>query len=276
MQADVRIFTSGDSRKNQRELQAFIRDSELKRNQILSITASETDIEDGDTVLALFYRTQPIHNAEPLDTIKNELFTNVQSWDQQLAAGNKFIASREIDLISLSLTPKNVGNTRNQTAWYTNKQVTYDQIAKRIDRRDGDWEALARDVRNWLNEFIPPHQLISVSFHEGAHPNNSREVYAVIAHRAGVNPVALSKTSAEIPSSGLYDMAIVRDDEPEVALRKALGVINSRGGQEGHVCASTNDSQQQDTFVCVFSWSALLEDSIEEAIRPTGCQCTIF
>ncbi len=81
MQADVRIFTSGDSRKNQRELQAFIRDSELKRNQIISITACENDIEDGDTVLALFYRKQPIYNAEPLDTIKNELFNNVQSWD---------------------------------------------------------------------------------------------------------------------------------------------------------------------------------------------------
>ena len=102
---------------------------------------------------------------------------------------------------------------------------------------------MAGDVKSYLNEYIPPHQLISCSFHEGAHPNNSREVYAVISHRAGVSPVPLSKTSAQIPSSGLYDMSIVRDDEPEVALRKALGVINSRGGQEGHVCTSTNDSQ---------------------------------
>lgn len=39
---------------------------------------------------------------------------------------------------------------------------------------------------------------------------------------------------------------------------------------------TTNDTQRLDIFCTVISWSAILEDQIENDLRPTGCSCTIF
>lgn len=54
-------------------MQEFIRSSELRRSQIISITSNETDIEEGDNVLTLFYRKQPFDaTAMPLENIQFE------------------------------------------------------------------------------------------------------------------------------------------------------------------------------------------------------------
>ena len=114
--------------------------------------------------------------------------------------------------------------------------------------------------------------------YEEAHPNSTGQVAALVTHTAGPNPVKLASTSAQqaLPMGGLYSMDIVRDETTEGAVEKALEVINRRGGQEGHAVSTTNDSQREDIFCVVYSWSALQEAQIEENLRPTGCGCTIF
>jgi hypothetical protein len=60
-------------------------------------------------------------------------------------------------------------------------------------------------VNEWLNTFIAPHQLVSVSFHEEMHPNNSGQIGAIITHTAGVQPKRLSETiGGALPAGGLY------------------------------------------------------------------------
>lgn len=146
-------------------------------------------------------------------------------------------------------------------------------------RYDGDWNALASEVLTWLNQYVAPHQLISVSFHEEAHPNTSGKINALICHTGGANPMKLSDSPAStaLPVNGLYKMEIVRHEEYKRVPDLAVAVINARGGQEGHVVTTTNDSKRNDVFGVIYSWSALEESSVQDSLRPTGCAgCTIF
>lgn len=71
-------------------------------------------------------------------------------------------------------------------------------------------------------------------------------------------------------------MMSFRGDDTSAAVNQAITHMNKRGGQEGHVVTTTNDTQRLDIFCAVISWSAILEDQIENDLRPTGCSCTIF
>ena len=172
------------------------------------------------------------------------------------------VQGRKVDILSISRTPKNVGNARCQTAWYTSEPGSIDTFSTNISRGDGDWDALSDQVLDWLNSYVAPHQLISVSLYEESHPNNTGQVNCIVTHRAGATPVRLaaSPAGAALPAGGVYTKAVVRADEVDQAARLAVGQINARGGQEGHTVSMTNDSQRQDIFACIFSWSALLED----------------
>jgi len=276
--ATAHIIQSGNSTANARKMQEFIRSKELRRNQIISLTSNETDIEDGDHVLTLFYRETPIANDSPLDNIQFDAFDSLSSWDEQLAAANSFRAQgRQCNVIGLSRTPKNIGNARLQTIWYTNEQGHPDTSTKQIVRGDGNWEALADNVLSWLNEFIAPHQLVSVSFYEEMHPNNTAGVGAVVTHTAGKNPVKLADSAAaQSVSSALYAMQLVRGADTASCVKQAQELINLKGGQEGWVVTTTNDSRNQDIFCVLFGWSALVEAAVEEDMRPASCGCSIF
>ena len=76
--------------------------------------------------------------------------------------------------------------------------------------------------------------------------------------------------------AGIYTVNCFRDDSSTVVANQALSCINVRGGQEGHIVTTTNDSQTDQIFAAVFSWSPLLELQLQDDLRPTGCACTIF
>lgn len=54
---------------------------ELKKEQIISISASETSTVDADAVLILTYRTDKEPSMTPLNGIKFTLMKNVVDWD---------------------------------------------------------------------------------------------------------------------------------------------------------------------------------------------------
>jgi len=278
--ADCVVFAGANTLTNARNLQAWIREKQLARNQIIAITSNENDIEEGDQVLTLFYRKISIvPGASPVDNIQFNSFNNQQSWEKQEKAANDFkVSERRPDIISVSRTPKNIGNARCQTVWYTNEMGNPDTYSHLVSRKDGDWTALASETHQWLNEHLPPHELLSVTMFEEAHPNQTGKIGALITHKAGPNPRRLSETPAgtnSFVSEGLYSMEIVRHEETNGAVHAALQVINRKGGQEGHVVSTTNDSQQQDIFCVVYSWNALYEAQLVDDLRPEGC-CTIF
>ena len=77
----------------------------------------------------------------------------------------------------------------------------------------------------------------------------------------------------------LYDMEVITGSgEWEDMFKEAQTLINKKGGQEGHMIASTNDSDNDGAVIIVLSWSSLLEGNLRESVRPASCMdnCTIF
>lgn len=89
---------------------------------------------------------------------------------------------------------------KNSIMWYSNESggpYTFTTLRE----TDGDWDRLIREAHSFLNKYIAPHQLISVSFFEAQHPNvsNDRAVYAKIVHTAGDSPVELRSVAKDLP-----------------------------------------------------------------------------
>lgn len=148
-----------------------------------------------------------------------------------------------------------------------------------FQRGDNDWEALASTVLKWLNDYLPPHALINVTFFEEAHPNESGKICAVVTHRIAEDLVKLPQSPAgkAIPVGGIYTMDTFDGESNDIICPQMMEQMNRRGGQEGHVVAITNDSESGNIFGAVFSWNTILEEQIEECLRPATCAaCTIF
>lgn len=180
------------------------------------------------------------------------------------------------NVLSLIQTPKNVGNAHNQFMFYTKgSNPMGNPCCKVLNREDGNWTELIGEVRDWLNRYIPPHMLISVSLFEDAHENVGKGINACITHCAGKEPEDITENAAT-DGKTIYDIHVIAGTgEWEGYFNEAKGKINATGGAEGHMVASTNDSSNDGAIVLVISWSSLIECNLREAIRPAGC-CTIF
>lgn len=94
-------FTNGLAVKNAEALRAWIQEREVKRSQIISITMNETEIEEGDQMLTVFYRERPIRSGElPFEDLNFNAFNQFHSWKKLLTEADSFKSGR--DVISLS------------------------------------------------------------------------------------------------------------------------------------------------------------------------------
>ena len=183
------------------------------------------------------------------------------------------------DVVALIQTPKNIGGAHNQFLWYgsgTNQAGL--PTVKTLRREDGNWATLVEEMKQWLTQYVPPHMLCSVSLFEDEHPNEGKGINAAITHCAGATPVDLSENEAA-KGKDLYDMEVISGSgEWKDMFKEAQTLINKKGGQEGHMIASTNDSDNDGAVIIVLSWSSLLEGNLRESVRPASCMdnCTIF
>ena len=102
----------GNTRVNSEKMRDFIRTNMSTKCQIIALTSNETDIEDGDNVLTLLYRTEPIKVLEKApDDIDFDQGSTLTSWEKQRAAeAGRVFGGKEV--IAISCTPKNIGNMR--------------------------------------------------------------------------------------------------------------------------------------------------------------------
>jgi len=195
-------------------------------------------------------------------------------------------ASAGADVLSLTRSPKQIGDARNQSVWYSREATSGGAVAsapvgfREFTRQDGDVMGVLEDARVWMDTHLAPHLLVSLTVHEDAHPNETQAVRALVAHKAGANPPMLRDTAAAktVPAAGLYTLTVRRgsqNDSWESVTQSALEEVNRIGGQEGHALTSTNLSEDDGRLIAVYSWARLYEAQIEEELRPAGC-CTIF
>ena len=264
---EVKHFVSGNTQTNAENMMAFIRDNELRRNQIVSLTAHETHVAvedemDPESELVLFYRKDSIvPGAMPLDNIQRQLFGLREPWDALQNQANSFTGAssslgRAPDTIAVVRTPKATGTAHMQTIWYTTEQTMHPASSSLVNRADGDWEGLANNVKEFLNDFVAPHQLISIACFEENHPNTTGRIGAIVTHTAGANPVRLSQTPASrsLPTAGIYKLDCLRGEETSMITSNACTIMNTRGGQEGYKVATSNCCTRGDIFCMVISW----------------------
>ena len=165
--------------------------------------------------------------------------------------------------------------------FFTKGQSDYGPPSFKIIRKtEGSWSDVANEVRDWCNDFIPPHHLVSISLFEDAHPNEGNGMNACITHTAGDEPKPISeKAKSAAEGKPIYELEIIQEtSEWDDMFGKAKATINAKGGSEGHLVSSTNDSSSEGGVVIVLSWKHLLQTNIQELDRPASCmeQCTIF
>jgi len=74
---------------------------------------NETEIEEGDNVLTVFYRNKPIaQNEVTFDDLKFHHFPQGHAWDDLIQKEAKYHA-KGCDTVSLIQTPKNIGGAHN-------------------------------------------------------------------------------------------------------------------------------------------------------------------
>ena len=184
------------------------------------------------------------------------------------------------DVMGLIHSPKNIGECRNQFMFFTKGSSPFGTPCFKVLRKEeGQWPDLCNEVKDYCNQHIPPHNLISISLYEDAHPNDGGGINACITHTAGANPAPISDKAQEVAAGPIYEIQVITETgEWEDMFGAARDRINQLGGQEGHLVASTNDSSVDGGVIIVLSWKHILQANMMELDRPAGCmeQCTIF
>ena len=98
---DYITFTNGNSKKNAQGFCEWVKQNEIKKSQLVSFTMNETEIEDGDNMLTVFYRKNSIReNDVPLADLEFHHFSQQRSWaDLEKDAQSQMLGVTPISLI---------------------------------------------------------------------------------------------------------------------------------------------------------------------------------
>ena len=169
------IEVAGNFKTACQQLLSWIKDRNLLREQIVSITANETNAVDGDAILVLvFKRQQDPSMVTRLTNLQYHLTSSVNEWDFEYEEMKKNIIANRCDILSLTHTARNIGQVNIQVLWFlpatptSPKSYTYKHIVSQKSQEDAIEQA-----RLYLDEWVPPHRLVSVSAFEEDHPNHS-------------------------------------------------------------------------------------------------------
>jgi len=145
----------------------------------------------------MFYYEKPLNNdINSRGPVLYKHYDQNWFWNQLIAEGEKELISGTIALVH---SAKNVGELRNQYHFYCESDMPFPKpTLKNIKRTDGDWDELVREVGEYLQHHIAPHDLKGVSLFEDSHPNNWGYINAVITHTAGSDPPILQDQGYEI------------------------------------------------------------------------------
>ena len=256
-----KTFENGMAKTSAEQLLAWSRNMELKRDQFISITMNENVIEEGNNQTTIFYRVKSdSESAIPFDQLQFHSFDTTKPWGALAVAGEAHANNGNTQVVSMTHTPKNIGGLNNQILWFSSEGLNKYDFTNLTDS-SGNWSALIKKTREYMNKFIAPHQLVHVSFYESTHPNDGdangdKTIYAQIIHTAGPNPVELRLIeNSNLPATGIYAMSVLQGQgEFREYFDDAVKIMNGKGGEEGHLVASTNNSSDDGAIVVVFSW----------------------
>ena len=101
-----------------KNIQKWIVETQLRREQIVGISANETITEDGEAVLSVVYKRHSDASMASLQDIQFTLVSSVKSWDEQYISAIETLNAQRSDIVALTHTPKNLGQINIQIFWY--------------------------------------------------------------------------------------------------------------------------------------------------------------
>lgn len=158
---------------------------------------------------------------------------------------------------------------RNSLCWYINEKTTDNLNINEFVDTYGDWDKLIKEVTDFINTCIPPHQLVNIDFYEESHPNvpvnGFTKIYATVVHSAGANPQSYVEKKTESIPTELFSIAKFTancdDSNPNTPYDEACSHMLHHGCEEGHIVSSFNVSDKDDEAnevgainIVVFSW----------------------
>ncbi len=113
------IEVSGNFKNACQQLLSWIKQNNLYREQIVSISANETTSSDGDAVLVLVYKRQQNPSMiTRLDNLQYHLVSSVKDWDTDYQEIKKNIIGQRCEILSLTHTARNIGQVNIQVLWF--------------------------------------------------------------------------------------------------------------------------------------------------------------
>jgi hypothetical protein len=86
----------------------YVKDHEIKKEQIISISCNETSVENGEAILILFYKMESDATMTSLDNLQYHIIRNIDDWDIQHEEILKKAAHKS-EVVGLCHTAKNIG-----------------------------------------------------------------------------------------------------------------------------------------------------------------------
>ena len=203
--------------------------------------------------------------------ISYETITGKKTWTEIISEGNQFSSNH--DVISICHTRRQVGNRPLLFVWFNETQTKPQEVAtqKLFESGKGDWDKLMLDGVAWLDEFIAPHDLVSISLFEDNHSDEGKCIL-VVTHTAGTSPKPLSTKQKD----GLYMYALQTDTNLEHAMDRSFETVKLRGHDSGLVVTHAVDTQTDKQVVATIFWDKIREQTMADQKRPTECSCNIF
>lgn len=124
-----------------------------------------------------------------LETLQYHLISSIQDWDIQYQGFLELVKNQRVDVVALTQTPRNIGQINISILWflpphpaYSFENFTYKRFTSTGSLKEAVTEATA-----YLEEWVPPHRLVSVSCFEDDHPALNKIFHVVVYLRGRDN-----------------------------------------------------------------------------------------
>jgi hypothetical protein len=258
-------------------LKTWLVSSDLKREQIVAISSNESGTVDGDAVLSVIYRRANDPSMGSLKDVQYHLITSVQEWDEQYATALASLNAARNDILAITYTPRNLGQINIQVIWYLPAKASEPFTGytyKRFSSKN-DYQGALDEARAYLNDWVAPHQLVSVAAFEDDHPNTIKQLFHVVVLQRGPGDRGNASHSSEPIVGGIYNIDLLLEENGwEHLLHKAAAKCEDRDKATASTFNWSTDGGERQGAIVV-GWSKTHEDMLVDSDRG-GCTCAIF
>ena len=232
--------------ENCKNMRDWIISTELRNDQIISITSGLSNLEEEKHVLILFYRTASNSDEPPLLQINFENGKSSQDWNEQFEFAEELSKTNKI--ISVSNTP--MGDLLTQNVWVNPLNKTLSEATSSIkcfydESKAGNIEDFIRRSVDWLKNHILPHQIESISLFEEEHDPTTVEFFFSVTHTAGENLEPLAETNPTAYDLNDYKLEFIKTSSSGKWSNIASDVskyVNKYGADQGYKISISNFS----------------------------------